>query len=152
MKRGLTPSSQADRHRPEPVHVAAQRAPRLDASPPPRRISNTSVTIAVGSRVSMPAGPAVGQTSTHFPQRVQRSRMSLILTSSAATKASARSVICSSFNLHVTASNNYRRSTKQTEIYSGTYCSVNLTYERRCLNQSDLSPATLNKNFCFMRP
>src|SRR5262249_41907526 len=54
----------------------------------------TSVTIAVGSRVSMPAGPAVGQTSTHFPQRVQRSRMSLILTSSAATKASARSVIC----------------------------------------------------------
>src|SRR5262249_31626532 len=42
----------------------------------------------------MPAGPAVGQTSTHFPQRVQRSRISLILTSSAATKASARSVIC----------------------------------------------------------
>src|SRR4030095_7690124 len=84
MKRGLTPSSQAERQRPEPVHVLAQRAPRLAGSPPPRRISSTSLTIAVGSRVSMPAGPAVGQTPTHFPQRVQRSRTSTNLTRSSA--------------------------------------------------------------------
>jgi hypothetical protein len=89
MKRGLTPSSQAEIQRPEPVQVLAQRAPRLVASPPPRRMSSTSPTIAAGSWVSIPAGPAVGQTSTHLPQRVQRSRISPILASSEATNLSA---------------------------------------------------------------
>ena len=95
MKRGLTPSSQAERQRPEPVHVCAHRAPRLAASPPPRRMSNTSPTMAAGSRMSIPAGPAVGQTSTHRAQRVQRSRISLTLRSSEAMNASPRSIIVS---------------------------------------------------------
>src|SRR5688572_5367559 len=38
MKRGLTPSSQAERQRPEPVHDCAQRAPRVAASPPPQDV------------------------------------------------------------------------------------------------------------------
>src|SRR5438034_3556750 len=95
MNRGLTPSSQAERQRPEPVHDCAQRAPRLVASPPPRRMSNTSSTTAAGSRVSIPAGPAVGQTSTHRAQRVQRSRISLTLRSSETMNASPRSIIAS---------------------------------------------------------
>jgi hypothetical protein len=89
MKRGLMPSSQAERQRPEPVHAFAHRAPRLDASPPPRRISSTSPTIAAGSRVSIPAGAAVGQASTHLAQRVQRSRMSLTRAAMVATNAPA---------------------------------------------------------------
>ena len=52
-------------------------------------------TMAAGSRMSIPAGPAVGQTSTHRPQRVQRSRISLTLRSSEAMNASPRSIIVS---------------------------------------------------------
>src|SRR4029434_2449556 len=93
MKRGLTPSSQAERQRPEPVQDCAQRAPLLATSPPPRRMSNTSPTTAAGSLVSTPAGPAGGQTSTHRAQRVQRSKILLTLMSSEEMNASPRSII-----------------------------------------------------------
>jgi hypothetical protein len=89
MKRGLTPSSQAWRHAPEPVQVSAQRAPALAGSPAPRRSSRTCVTTATGSPRSTPAGPAVGQTSTQRPQREQRSTISRARASRLSTNAAA---------------------------------------------------------------
>jgi hypothetical protein len=79
--RTLMPSGQIAEHCPLPSHAAAQRA----ASPPPvasRVIACSPRTSAGASAVSSPISRAVGQTSAHLPQVVQRSAADAAMRSS----------------------------------------------------------------------
>src|SRR5205823_11817810 len=77
-KRGLTPYSQAGMHLPLLVQTWAQRSASGVPAPPPIR-SIRPVTIAGAFApllpVSIPAGSIIGQAVTHFPHRVQASRL-----------------------------------------------------------------------------
>ena len=85
-KRGLTPSSHAAMQSPVSAQPLAQ-AFEAEGPSPARKISSTPPITLSGAALPTPAGVAIGQISTHFPQRVQASSISAVRAARAASKA-----------------------------------------------------------------
>ncbi len=85
-KRGLMPSGQAAMQSPVSAQPFAQAVEACGPSPK-RTISNTPDITAFGVASPTPAGPVIGQISTHLPHLVQASSISPVRAVKAASKA-----------------------------------------------------------------
>src|SRR4029077_13538686 len=85
-KRGLTPSPHAAMQSPVSAQPLAQARDAIGPSPV-RTISSTPEITLSGVASPTPAGFAIGQTSTHLPQRVEGASISAVRGARAASKS-----------------------------------------------------------------